>query len=251
MAEPRKLGRGRRAVLVEPVAAGVWVVRGGFPKKVMNVYLLEDEGGLTVFEAGIHDMVAGIRAAAAELGGIKRVVLAHAHEDHRGAAPELGAPVYCHEAEREFAEAEFDPVTPYFRFEKLEQRHMRLLYRRFLRLWDGGPVRIDGTVAEGDEIAGFRVVHLPGHAPGQIGLWRESDRLAIVSDCFYTLDPTKVTAPFGPPRVPPRAFNLDTEQARASIRKVAELEPAIAWAGHADPVRGDVSGQLERAAETT
>ena len=36
---------------------------------------------------------------------------------------------------------------------------------------------------------GFRVIELPGHAPGLIGLYRESDRLALVSDCFYTLDP--------------------------------------------------------------
>ena len=50
-------------------------------------------------------------------------------------------------------------------------------------------MQIAGTVKEGDEIAGFKVIHLPGHAPGLIGLWRESDRLALISDCFYTLDP--------------------------------------------------------------
>jgi hypothetical protein len=29
------------------------------------------------------------------------------------------------------------------------------------------------------------------------------------------------------------------------------MEPAAAWAGHADPLTGDVRGQLERAADTT
>jgi glyoxylase-like metal-dependent hydrolase (beta-lactamase superfamily II) len=251
VAEVRKLGKGPRAVTVEPVADGVWVVRGGFPRKVMNVYLLEDEGGVTVFDAGIHDMVDGIRLAADELGGIKRVVLGHAHEDHRGAAPELGAPVFCHEAEQRYAEDELKPMTPYFELSRIEPRLVRFLMPRFLRLWDGGPVEVAGTVAEGDDVAGFRVVHLPGHAPGLIGLWRESDRLALVSDCFYTLDTMKVSAPFGPPRLPHRAYNLDTEQARASIRKVAELEPATAWAGHADPVTGDVRAQLERASSAT
>jgi hypothetical protein len=48
--------------------------------------------------------------------------------------------------------------------------------------------------------------------------------------------------------VPHEAFNLDTEQARASIRKIAALDLAAAWPGHADPVVGDVRGQLERAA---
>jgi hypothetical protein len=46
-------------------------------------------------------------------------------------------------------------------------------------------------------------------------------------------------------------FNLDTEQARASIRKLAALEPAAAWSGHAVPVTGDVRAQLERAASET
>jgi glyoxylase-like metal-dependent hydrolase (beta-lactamase superfamily II) len=104
-------------------------------------------------------------------------------------------------------------------------------------------------VTEGDEIAGFRVIHLPGHAPGMIGLWRESDRVALTSDCFYTLDPQ--TGLKGRARVPHAAFNEDTEQARASMLKLAALEPAAAWPGHADPLRGDVKGLLETAAATT
>jgi glyoxylase-like metal-dependent hydrolase (beta-lactamase superfamily II) len=39
-----------------------------------------------------------------------------------------------------------------------------------------------------------------------------------------------------------------TEQARASIRKLAALEPSAAWPGHGDAVTGDVRGRLEGAA---
>jgi glyoxylase-like metal-dependent hydrolase (beta-lactamase superfamily II) len=107
-------------------------------------------------------------------------------------------------------------------------------------------VRIDGTVDEGDDVSGFRVVHLPGHAPGLIGLFRESDRLALTSDCFYVIDPeTSLKKPPGPPH---EAFNEDTEQARASMRKLAALDPSAAWPGHADALTGDVQGRLERAA---
>ncbi len=52
-------------------------------------------------------------------------------------------------------------------------------------------------------------------------------------------------------RAPERVYNYDTEQARASMRKLAALEPAIAWAGHGKPLTGDVRAQLEHAAETT
>ncbi len=226
------------------IADGVWVVRGGFPSKTMNVYLIEDGGGVTVFDAGIAAMTQALLAAGARHGGIKRVVLGHADADHRGAAPGLGAAVYCHPADREAAESS-DTFRPYWDFSKLGP-HGRVLLRRLLPTWDGGAVSIAGTVQEGEEIAGFRVVHLPGHAPGLIGLFRDYDRLALISDCLYTLDPQ--TGIKGPARVPHPAFNIDTEQARASIRKLAELSPSVAWPGHADPVSGDVVSQLRRAA---
>jgi glyoxylase-like metal-dependent hydrolase (beta-lactamase superfamily II) len=107
-------------------------------------------------------------------------------------------------------------------------------------------VKISETVSEGDEVAGFRVVHLPGHAPGQIALWRESDRLALTTDVFYTLD---MWARNTAPRVPEAIYNYDTQQARESIRKLAALDPAAAWPGHAKPATGDVRVQLERAAD--
>ncbi|MGZ4232937.1 MAG: ester cyclase [Solirubrobacteraceae bacterium] len=231
----------------EPIADGVWVVRGGFPSKTMNVYFIADDGGVTVFDAGISDMTSAVRTAGVRLGGIKRVVLGHADCDHRGSAPGLGAPVYCHPAEREAAESS-EPLRPYWDLAKLAP-HGRAIYKRLLPAWDGGAVQIAGTVQEGDEIAGFRVVELPGHAPGLIGLFRDSDRLALVSDCFYTVDPQ--TGIRGAARVPLPAFTMDTDQARASIRKLAAMSPSVAWAGHADPVRGDVVAQLEHAASAT
>ncbi len=227
----------------ERIAEGLWLVRGGIPK-TMNVYLIEDDGGVTVFDAGAADMSQPLAAAAARLGGIKRVVLGHADADHRGAAPGLGAPVYCHEADRQAAESP-DHYRDYWDRSKLDARGRTVLWR-LIPTWDGGPVEIAGTISEGDEIAGFRTVHLPGHAPGLIALFRESDRLALVSDAIYTLDPQ--SGRHQPAHVAHPAFNQDTAQALDSIRKLAALNPVTVWAGHADPVTGDVSAQLEHAA---
>jgi steroid delta-isomerase-like uncharacterized protein len=237
----------RRAVAkreLERVADGVWLLRGGVPR-TMNVYLLEDEGGgVTLFDAGIRSMTHALAEAAAPLGGINRIVLGHADADHRGAAPGLRVPVFCHPADREAAEGG-EPLRTYHDLDKLGIP-ARYVYRHLLTFWDGGAVRIDGTVEEGDDVSGFRVVHLPGHAPGLIGLFRESDRLALTTDCFYVIDPeTSRKLPPGPPHP---AFTEDTEQARASILKLAALEPSAAWPGHADALTGDVRGQLERAA---
>ena len=230
----------------EQIAEGVWVMRGGFPGKTMNVYFVRDGDGVLLFDAGVKSMGPAIAIAGAQLGGITRVVLGHSHADHRGVAPQLGVPVLCHADE--VADAEGDAGEHYFDISKLNALG-RALLPKLLVSWDGGPVKISGTLAEGDEIAGFKVIHLPGHAPGLIGLWRESDRLALVSDCFYTLDPQ--TGFKGHARVPHAAFNWDTEMARQSMLKLAALAPATAWAGHTEPLTGDVRGQLETAAATT
>jgi glyoxylase-like metal-dependent hydrolase (beta-lactamase superfamily II)/ketosteroid isomerase-like protein len=228
----------------ELVAEGVWVVQGQ-PGRC-NVYLIEDDGGVTLFDAGARTMTRAVASAGAKLGGIQRVILGHGHTDHRGVAPALGVPVLCHADEVQDAEG-----SGGFRYwpeglaglpTPLRQAH-RLMHRY---AWDGGPVEIAGTVAEGEELAGFTVVHIPGHAPGMIALWRESDRLALSSDCFYTID---MWGRDSEPRLPERIYNFDTDQARASIRKLAALEPAAAWPGHAKPVTGDVRSKLERAAD--
>jgi steroid delta-isomerase-like uncharacterized protein len=227
----------------EHIADGVWLVRGGIPK-TMNVYLIEDGDGVTVFDAGIADMAGPVAAAAARLGGIRRVVLGHADADHRGAAPGLNAPVYCHPADRQAAESP-QHYRDYWDRSKLDV-HGRSVLWRLIAGWDGGPVEIAGTVTEGDDVAGFEVVHLPGHAPGLIALFRASDRLALVSDTIYTVDPQ--TGRHQRAHVPHAAFTQDTEQARAAIHKLAALNPETVWPGHADPVTGDVTAQLEHAA---
>jgi hydroxyacylglutathione hydrolase len=228
------------------VAEGVWVVQGQ-PGRC-NVYLIEDGDGVTVYDAGARTMVRTIASAAAKLGGIRRVVLGHGHTDHRGAAPGLGAPVLCHPDAVDDAEGSggFAYWPEGLATLPTPQRQIHRVLHRFA--WDGGPVKIADTVREGDELAGFRVVDIPGHAPGQIALWREADRLALVSDCFYTLD---MWGRDCPPKLPEATYNFDTEQARASLRKLAALEPAAAWPGHANAVTGDVRVQLERAADTT
>jgi glyoxylase-like metal-dependent hydrolase (beta-lactamase superfamily II)/predicted ester cyclase len=229
------------------VAEGVWLVQGQ-PGRC-NVYLIEDDDGVTMFDAGARTMTRAVASAGAKLGGIRRIVLGHGHTDHRGTAPALGVPVLCHADE--VADAEGSGGFRYWP-EGLKGLPLpvRMAHKLLHRVaWDGGPVKISGTLDEGDQIAGFTVVHLPGHAPGLIGLWRESDRLALSSDCFYTLD---MWGRDSAPRLSVDTYNYDTEQARASLRKLAALEPAIAWPGHAKPASGnDVRAQLERAADAT
>ena len=190
------------------VADGVWLVRGGFPLKIMNVYLIEDERRVTVFDAGIRGDGARHRArsppasAASSASCSATAIPTTAAPRRAWARPSSATPTTSRTREG-------DGGAHYFDFSKLDW-YARPVMPRLLGVWDGGPVKVEGTVSEGDDIAGFKVVDLPGHAPGLIGLWRESDRLALSSDTFYTLEPADRAE--GRAARPAPAFNQDTEQ---------------------------------------
>ena len=234
---------------LDRVADGVWLLRGDF-RGAMNIYFIEDGDGVVQFDAGTKSMRKKAAEAARELGGLKRIVLGHAHADHRGTAPYLGAPVVCHPDEVTDAEGD-KAVTPYFNLSLLPVAPVRWLYPGLLRWWDGGAVKVNGTVSEGDEVAGFKVLHFPGHAPGLIGLWRESDRVALVSDVVYFVDSARLKPlPHGEASVPHPAFAWNHQEAKRSLRRLAELEPLVVAAGHEEPLRGDdLRPVLEAAAE--
>lgn len=223
---------------MKEVADGVWRVTKGFPLKI-NAFLIRDGDGVAVFDTGSKQMGSALREAADSLGGATRVVLGNAHADHRGGARALAAPVHCHADERD--DAEGDGGAHYFDYAKLPLL-ARPLTPRMMDAWDDGPLEVAATVAEGDSVGDFAVVHLPGHAPGCIGLWRERDRLAISNDCFALFDPA-LPRP-GRPRIPHPAFNWSTDRCRESVAKLASLEPATCWPGHYGPLTGDVAGQL-------
>jgi hydroxyacylglutathione hydrolase len=230
---------------LEPIAPRVWLLRGGLLRN-MNAYLIEDGDGVVVFDTGEKGMAGAIAAAGARLGGIKRVVLGHGDTDHRGSAPELSkiAPVQCHPDAVE--QAQGSGGRDYWHMERLPTavRYLHRFIHRFI--WDGGPVTISGTVSAGEDVAGFEVVELAGHAPGQIGLWRAIDGIALVSDTVYL---TTMSGRPADAHVPHVAYNLDTAQARESIRRLAALRPKIVAVGHLGPMTGPgVVGELERAA---
>jgi glyoxylase-like metal-dependent hydrolase (beta-lactamase superfamily II) len=235
---------------MERVADGVWLLQGDL-RKSMNIYFIEDgDGGVVQFDAGSKAMTKKAQAAGEQLGGVSRIVLGHAHADHRGTAPSIGVPVYCHPDEVAEAESEAS-LWPYLDLSMLPAP-ARWIYPVLLRRWDGGATKIAGTISEGDEVAGFRVLHFPGHAPGQIGLWRESDRVALVSDLVYLLDSARLGKPLpkGEASVPHPAWGWDHAKAKESVRKLAALEPAVVCAGHERPLRGEnLRETLERAAE--
>jgi glyoxylase-like metal-dependent hydrolase (beta-lactamase superfamily II) len=247
----RKRGGLLRAVLgkgafgPERIADGLWRVQG-MPGH-LNVYFVEDGADLVQFDAGGRCMLEQVREAIRALGRpLKEIVLGHGHTDHRGTAPFLGVPVRCHADE--VVDAAGTGGRRYWGDLEGMPRLRRFVHKEVLhpRFWDGGPVEVAGTLRASERVAGFEVVHLPGHAPGQIALVREGDGVALTSDAFYTVDEWGRDIP---PRLPGDHYNEDTAAALVSLRRLAELAPRAAWPGHGEPLRGDVREALLAATE--
>jgi glyoxylase-like metal-dependent hydrolase (beta-lactamase superfamily II) len=108
-------------------------------------------------------------------------------------------------------------------------------WARFVwRSWGGPAYEVERVLADGDDVAGFRVVHAPGHSPGEVIFFRESDRVAICGDVIRNLSYATLRPKL---QEPPEQFNWDTTENRRSIRKLAALEPSLILPGHGGAVR--------------
>ena len=205
----------------EPWAEGVWLLRGR-PRYAINVYVMGDvlvDAATRHAAQRILEQTRGVELSAH--------ALTHGHMDHNGSSHELcetlRLPLCCGEADRAVVESgglgRDDPPA---------------LLRLQHRLVAGPGHPVSRTLREGDEVAGFAVLEVPGHSPGHLAFWRQSDRVLILGDVVFGLNPAT-----GRPglRLPPKAFTPDPEQNLRSARRLAELEPELICFGHGPPVR--------------
>ena len=232
---------------VLPVAPGIGRIVARNPGSMTywgtNTYLIESDGGTLVIDPGPDDAahVADVLAAAPR---IRAILLSHTHHDHLGATAALhaasGAPVH---AWHESAVPGFSPDVP---------------------------------LRDGDAVAGWSVVHTPGHAADHVcfagpgGVLFSADHVmswssSIVSppdgnmaDYFRSLerllqrDDALFLPGHGPPLPEPRRFTLDL-LAHRRAREAAILDALTATPRSAtmltEAVYAAVDPALKRAAE--
>lgn len=205
---------------MKQVAPGVWRL-AEFPRPLINVYLAEE----VLIDAGRRWDVGRIRK---ELAGreISLLALTHVHADHQGSAKaiceERGIPLACHADDVDAMEGR-RPVSA----------TSQPMAKVFARLWQGPPHKVDRVLQEGDEVAGFRVIHAPGHAQGEVIFWRESDRVAICGDVIRNISYLTLRDRLDQP---PDDLTPDPAENRRSIRKLAALNPSVILPGHGPAV---------------
>jgi glyoxylase-like metal-dependent hydrolase (beta-lactamase superfamily II) len=204
------------------LAPGVWRLKE-FPAPTINVYLAED----VLVDAG---RTWDRRRIFAELEGrdISLVALTHVHPDHQGCAKAVcearGVPLACHA----------DDVAAMEGARAVQEAAPGNLFNRVVgAIWQGPPYEVERVLAEGEEVAGFRVVHAPGHSRGEVIFFRESDRVAICGDVIRN-----ISYATGLPGIkePPDVFTYDPAENRRSIRRLAELNPSLILPGHGPAV---------------
>jgi hydroxyacylglutathione hydrolase len=93
---------------------------------------------------------------------------------------------------------------------------------------------VSRTLREGDLVAGFEVLEVPGHSPGALAFWRQRDRILVCGDVLanFGLHPSR-------PRLvlAPAALSSDYQQNRRSAARLAELRPRLACLGHGFALR--------------
>jgi glyoxylase-like metal-dependent hydrolase (beta-lactamase superfamily II) len=198
---------------------------------IVNSYLVEDGGEVTIVDAGLSGLWNSLPSELAALGrtvdDVRSIVLTHGHSDHIGFAErgprERGWSVRVHELDAALARGEVpNPAKgggpmrplPLLRFLWWSLRHG-------VRIHHLGAVSTYGDGATLDVPGSPQVTLVPGHTPGSAVLHFAGHDALLVGDALCTY---AVTTGRGGPQIVP--FSADPED-RSAIRRVRPGAPIV------------------------
>ena len=221
---------------------------------LVNSYLLEESGEITIIDAGApgywNDLPAELAAMGRSMTDIRALVLTHAHIDHVGFAERLRSerrvPVSVHELDAKMARGEAKPQNQ-------KMLGIGLAALRFITfalskgmLW-ATPIAEVATFGDGatlDVPGAPRVIHVPGHSEGSAALHIPAQGALFVGDAFATLN--VLSGKTGPQLAP---FGSDLPRARESLAKLERLDAALVLPGHGQPWTGGLAEAVRRIRE--
>jgi glyoxylase-like metal-dependent hydrolase (beta-lactamase superfamily II) len=228
------------------VAPGIWGRKDVF----VNFYMIQDltTNDWVLVDAGLKWSEQKIKEMASHLFGEhsipKAIILTHGHFDHVGAvaklAEEWDVSVYAHHLEIPYLTGLSDYPPP-------DSTVGGGLMATMAFLYPSSPINIwrflkalppDGKIPVLRE---WKYLHTPGHAPGHISLFRESDSVLIAGDAFVTTNQESAISVMLQTKVisgPPKYFTSDWEAAKKSVSDLVNLHPKTAATGHGLPMRG-------------
>ncbi len=220
-----------------------------FTNQIVNVIMVGTAvEGWVLIDAGMpHSADTIIRHAETRFGmrPPSAIILTHGHFDHVGSIVELirkwNVPVYAHLAEFPFltgreAYPEPDTTVEGGILAKISSiyPHEPIDITPVLQ-----PLQADNTVPW---LRDWRWIHTPGHSPGHVSFYRETDHMLIAGDAFVTVRADsfyKVLIQKAEVNGPPRYFTPDWVSAGDSVRKLHDLQPRTVITGHGPAMEGE------------
>lgn len=220
----------------------------GLRTLIVNLYGVQArDGSWVMIDTGLPYKRRVLEWARAQFGDRRptAIVLTHGHFDHVGTVEALvnewNVPVYAHALELPYLTGKSPYPPPDATVGGGAMSLMSPLLPR-------GPIDLgkhvqmlpaDGAVPGLPE---WRWVHTPGHAPGHVSFFRESDRTLIAGDAVVTTKQESFVAAALTQRVelqgPPAYFTYDWMASRKSVQALAELRPEVIATGHGIPIGG-------------
>ena len=208
----------------------VHLIRDSF----VNLYLIADEDGLTLIDAGFGRNGGKALRTITELGytphDLKRILITHCDGDHVGGVKTLkartAAQVYASQAEAAAMAAGHSSRE--MRQDTLGGRLFNLVRLLFAFI----PAQADETLCDGmtlPVLGGLRVISTPGHTPGHMSFYAPSEGILFSGDSIITQG--------GKLHISSGANTWDEAIAVKSARAQVALGATIICSGHGPVIR--------------